>query len=146
MATRIEESAVVESEQGSVTSTLGTFRRRVGIALVAAVLVNLLLLGGAQVAGIPAFEPLAIVPVTLSTVVAMLGGAVVYAVLSRFTTRANWNFTALATVVVLASAVTLNFAFTLPGATTAGVAVLGAMHLAAYAVVVAVLTDRRPLA
>lgn len=136
----------MESERETVAATLGSFRRRVGIALVVAALANLLLLAGARVAGVAAFEPLGIVPVALSTVVAALGGAVVYAALSRYTARPSRNFTVLATVVVLASAVTLNFASTLPGATTAGVAVLGAMHVVAYAVAVAVLTDRQPLA
>ncbi len=136
----------MESERESVAATLGSFRRRVGIGFVAAVLANLLLLGGARVAGVAAFEPLGIVPVALATAVAVLGGAVLYAVLARYTARPKRNFTALATVVVLASAVTLNFASTLPGATTAGVAVLGVMHVVAYAVVVAVLTDRQPLA
>jgi hypothetical protein len=48
--------------------------------------------------------------------------------------------------VLLASALTLQFATTLHGATTTKVAALAVLHVLPYAVAVVVLTDRRPLA
>jgi hypothetical protein len=128
--------------------TLGDLRRRAVIALIAGLAVNLAALGVALLAlgGAGGFEPLGVVPVTTTTVIATLGAAVVYAALHRFTDRANRNFTAVATVVLLASAATLQFATTLPGATTTKVAALAVLHVLPYAVAVVVLTDRRPLA
>jgi hypothetical protein len=161
MSTWIEEPLVVEvveaerpeeSEHPDGTGvvaevgSLGPLSRRTGIALLAAVVANLALLGVALAVLGGGFEPFAVVPVAVATTIPVLAGTALYAALDRVTARPNRSFTSIATVVLLLSGATLNLAFTLPGATAATVAVLGVMHVVAYAVAVVVITDRRPLA
>lgn len=136
------------TEPTVATRTLGGLRRRVVLALIAGLLLNLAALGATllTLGGAGGFEPLGVVPVATTTVMITLGAAVVYAAFHRFTDRANRNFTAVATVVLLVSGATLQFAATLPGATTTKVAALGILHVLVYAVAVVVLTDRQPLA
>ena len=134
-----------QTKTSDVSSTVGVggLARRGGIALVLAVLVNVVIVVAADAAGIaPTLEPLSIGPVVLFTALGIVGATVVYALLARFRAEPDRLFALVAAVVLVLSLIPdATYAPTLPGATTLGVTVLAVMHVTAALVAVAVLTD-----
>jgi hypothetical protein len=121
-----------------------TLARRALVALVGAVVVNLLVTVLAGVAGVaPGLDPLNVGPVALFTAIGVVGATVVYAALTRFVDDPNRTFTIVAAVVLVLSFVPdVVVAPTLPGATTAGVVVLAVLHVTTAVVCVLALTGR----
>ena len=122
----------------------GTLAKRGLAAVLAAVVVNVAVTLIADAAGVaPNLDPLSVGPVALFTALGVVGATITYGVLDRLVTDPDRAFTAVAVVVLVLSWVPdAVFAPTLPGATTAGVVVLGFMHLTTAVVAVVVLTDR----
>ncbi|MUV87775.1 hypothetical protein GJ631_14745 [Natronomonas sp. CBA1123] len=121
--------------------------RRGAVAVVAAIVANLLVLGVALVTlGAGGFDPFAVPPVALVTAIGAIGGTAVYVVFKRvFGPAADRRFVVVAVGVTLVSMVTLVQASSFEGATTARLAVLALMHVVAAAVTVAALVDRSAL-
>ena len=126
---------------------VGALARRGTVALVLAWMVNVAMVFGAEFAEIaPLLEPLAVGPVVVVTALSVVGATVVYGLLSRERRNPDKQFTAIAAVVLVLSFLPSVFhAPTLADSTTAGVALLAAMHVTTAVVCVAVLTDRIPL-
>ena len=72
--------------------------------------------------------PITIVPVVVSTMLALIVATIVYSILNRFTGNPNRWFTIIAVVVLVVSAVS---PLTLPGAPVMMIVMLEAMHLVA---------------
>src|SRR6056297_182268 len=123
--------AQTKTEMGPSTTTVGGLARRGGIALVLAVLVNVVIVVAADAAGVaPTLEPLSTGPVVLFTALGIVGATVVYGVLARFRETPDRLFTGIAAVVLVLSLIPdVTYAPTLPGATTLGVTVLAIMHV-----------------
>lgn len=121
-----------------------TLARRSLVAFVGAVVVNLVVTVVAGVAGIaPDLDPLSVGPVALFTAVGVVGAVGAYAALTRFVDDPDRTFTLVAGVVLVLSFVPdVVVAPALPGATTAGVAVLALLHVTTAVLCVLVLTGR----
>ncbi len=122
-----------------------SIRSRAVIAVLGAVLANLVVLAVALVAvGAGGFDPFAVPPVAIASAVGAVGGVAVYVAFRRlFGDAADGRFVIVAVVVTALSFVTLVQAATFEGATTGRLAFLGAMHVVAAAVVVVALVGRR---
>ncbi len=118
-------------------------RRRAVLAVGGAVAVNLVVLALALVTvGAVGFDPFAVPPVAIASAVGAIGGVVVSKGFRRaFGDAADRRFVVVALLVTALSFLTLQQAATFEGATTGRLAFLGAMHVVAAAVVVAVLVD-----
>jgi hypothetical protein len=82
-------------------------------------------------------QPLTVAPVVIGSVVGAIGGAGVFALIGMFARRPVKMFRTIATVVLVLSLAT---PLTIPGAPLSMVLSLEAMHVAAWAVTVGVLT------
>lgn len=90
-----------------------------------------------------AIGPLGVAPVLASSLIAGLGASAVYAVVTRLSPTPNATFRRVAATVLALSLVPLFVAApSIDGMTPGGIAVLGAMHAASAAAIVAVLTGR----
>lgn len=123
--------------------------RPAAVAVVGAVALNLLLAVVARaLLGVDAaYEPLQLGPVAIVTALTALLGVGVYALLTRFTSRPDRIFTALAWAVAIVSLVPLVSLLTAdpppyPGVTGATILATGLLHIAPAAVLVPVLTRR----
>ena len=85
--------------------------------------------------------PMTLMPVVTASVVGVLGGTAVFALLRRFVVRPVRVFVLVAVVVLFLSFVT---PFTIPGAPPAMIAVLEAMHVVVAAVTVWALAKAAP--
>jgi hypothetical protein len=134
-----------ETVAAASSGTNGAIVVQGGIALGTAVVVNALvvfLAGQAEIA--PTLEPLSYGPVVVFTALGTIGATVVYALLRRFVEQPDRTFTAVAGVVLVLSLIPdATYAPGLPGATTAGVAVLALMHVTAAIACLVNLTDWR---
>ena len=115
--------------------SLGTIWRNGGMAIVVAAVANALLyLIGAALGWMPDTvltpmgQPITVVPVIASTVIALVVATIVYSILNRFTANPNRWFTIVAVIVLLVSAVS---PLQLPGAPTMMIVLLEVMHLVA---------------
>lgn len=115
--------------------TLGTIWRNGLIAIVVAAVVNAVLYFVGAALGwfpdtvlSPAGMPITVVPVVVSTVLALIVATIVYSILNRFTGNPNRWFTIIAIVVLVLSAAS---PLTLAGAPTMMIVLLEAMHLVA---------------
>jgi hypothetical protein len=135
-------------DMAAKTLDSGTLARRGLLALAVALAANAVLVFVSGLAGIaPGLDPLNYGPVVLFTTLGVVGAAVVYALLRRFTANANRTFTIVAGAVALLSLVPdAVFVPTLPGATTLGAVVLAVMHLTTAAACVVFFTNWRDLA
>ncbi|WP_436927900.1 DUF6069 family protein [Halosimplex amylolyticum] len=126
------------------TLTPGELGKRGLVAVAVATAVNAGLTLATDLAGVaPGFDPLSVGPVVVFTAVGVTGAAITYALLDRLLADPDRAFVVVAAVVLVVSWVPdTTYAPTLPGATTAGVALLALLHLTAAVVAVAVLTDR----
>jgi hypothetical protein len=86
----------------------------------------------------PGFQPLALGPVVVSSIVGALGATIVFAVVGRFARRPIRLFRIIAVVVLLLSF--LNPLVVLPGASSQIILTLEFMHLVVAAISVALLT------
>lgn len=120
---------------------LGTLAKRGGLATVVATVVNAaIVLAVPPAIDHPPYAPLSLGSVALFTVLGVVAATAVYAVILRLSARPERTFLAIAAVVLLLSFVPdLTFAGELPGATSAGVALLMVMHVVAAVVAVTVL-------
>lgn len=137
-----------ESQTDSVVEplTVSTLVRRGAVALMVAVGVNLAIaaLGNATVVG-SGFEPFVPFFMARGTAVGVLGGLLVYGVLTRFRDDPDRLFLAIAVGFFLVSLVpVVTRAPTLPGASTPGLVLLAGTHVVAGAVCVGALTDLVP--
>lgn len=115
--------------------SLGTIWRNGLIAIVAATVVNAVLYFISAALGwmpqtvlSPAGLPITVVPVVVSTVIALVLATIVYSLLNRFTSNPNRWFTIIAVVVLVVSAVS---PLGLPGAPTMMIVMLEVMHVVA---------------
>ncbi len=112
--------------------------------IAAAVLANVVVyfLGGALVAYDPQFLPLTDVSgAIIFTLPAAIVAVLLYAALLRFARRPERTFALIAAVVFVVTLIPdLTYIPTVPGATSAQTAILIAMHVAAAAVIVGMLT------
>ena len=115
--------------------TLGIIWRNGLIAIVVAAVVNAVLYFISAALGwmpetvlSPAGLPITIVPVLVSTAIALIVATIVYSILNRFTGNPNRWFTIIAVVVLVASAVS---PLGLPGAPTMMIVMLEVMHVVA---------------
>jgi hypothetical protein len=135
----------IQSETALATGgpTRSEFARRGAVALGVSVVVNLIVVYLAAMAGIaPSLEPLSYGPVMVFTTLGVVGATVVYALLHRFVADPDRVFVGVAALVLLLSWLpNVTYAPGLPGATTGGLLVLAVMHLTAAVVSVVVLTD-----
>lgn len=82
-------------------------------------------------------QPLTVAPVVISSVVGAIGGAIVFALIGGFAKRPVRLFRIVATV---ALALSLAMPLTIPGAPLSMIVSLEVMHVAAWAVIVGLLT------
>ncbi len=115
--------------------TLGTVWRNGLIAIVVAAVANAVLyfIGAAlgwmpDTVLTPMGQPVTIVPVVASTVIALVVATIVYSILNRFTGNPNRWFTIIAVIVLVVSAAS---PLSLPGAPTMMIVLLEVMHLVA---------------
>mgnify|MGYP000986081580 CR=1 FL=1 len=113
--------------------SLGTIWRNGGMAIVVATVANALLyfIGAAlgwmpDTVLTPMGQPITVVPVIASTVIALVVATIVYSLLNRFTANPNRWFTIVAVIVLVVSAVS---PLSLPGAPTMMIVLLEVMHL-----------------
>jgi len=113
------------------------------LALVGALLVNVVVVGGVRTLGlVRPFQPVAVVPVALFTAAGVVGATVVYAAISRLTADYDWTFTVVAGVALLLSFVPdVLILRSDPEATLPAVLVLAVLHVTTAVISVAVLTD-----
>jgi drug/metabolite transporter (DMT)-like permease len=116
--------------------------KRGGIALLLSLLANGLIVWAVTTTdAVAPYEPLAYPPVFLLTAAGAVGATVAYALVDRWSDRPDRTFAIVVVVVLLLSFVPdVTVAPTLPGATTAGIAVLMAMHVTVAAICYAALT------
>ena len=88
----------------------------------------------------PAGLPITVVPVVVSTVIALVLATIVYSLLNRFTSNPNRWFTIIAVVVLVVSAVS---PLGLPGAPTMMIVMLEVMHVVAAVAAVYFCGSRR---
>jgi hypothetical protein len=81
--------------------------------------------------------PITIIPVIMATLMGTLGGAIVFALLTRFTKNPVRIFTVIAVLVVIAMGIP---PFTLSGAPASMIVALNIMHIVAGVIVVTMLT------
>ncbi|QLK25904.1 DUF6069 family protein [Natrinema zhouii] len=115
------------------------------VALVLSLLINWLIVFGANTGGIaPELMALNYGPVSLFTTLSVVGATVTYVVLARVAANPDRLFAAVAAIVLLLSLVP---DFTVipsePGGSLVAGAILGAMHVATAVVCVGALTDLR---
>lgn len=134
-----------KTETAVTTPALGIsdLTRRGAVALFVALAVNMALVLLANVAGIaPRLDPLNYGPVVLFTTLGIVGATLTYAALTRFVANPDRTFTVVAGIVLVLSIIPdVVFVPTLPGATTAGAALLAFMHVTAGAAAIVYLTD-----
>ena len=113
--------------------SLGTIWRNGGMAIVVAAVANALLyfIGAAlgwmpDTVLTPMGQPVTVVQVIASTVIALVVATIVYSILNRFTRNPNRWFTIIAVIVLVVSAVS---PLSLPGAPTMMIVLLEVMHL-----------------
>lgn len=114
------------------------------VALVLAVGVNVIIVFATTSTGaIEPFRALSYPPVATLTAVGVIGATVVYAVIRRRSDNPNRTFAIVAVVVLLVSFVPDIVALPgMPGATTAAIVVLMAMHVTTAGIAYGVLTRR----
>lgn len=119
----------------------GTLARRGAAAAAVAVVVNaVVVLVVPPAIDHPPFDPLTLGSVTLFTLLGVVGATAVLALLQRTVERPGRTFVVVSAVVLLLSFVPdLTVARSMPGATTAGVVLLMAMHVVVAVVAVGVL-------
>lgn len=125
----------------TIRPALRTVADRAAYAISLAVAGNLLLLVLASVT-VGWFGPLSLVPVVLVSTAAGIGAAVTYSVLAWRLDDPDRPFLGIAVVVLLLSALALQFASTLDGATTGRLIALGLAHVVAAVGCVVALVDR----
>lgn len=113
--------------------SLGTIWRNGGMAIVVATVANAILyfIGAAlgwmpDTVLTPMGQPVTVVQVIASTVIALVVATIVYSLLNRFTRNPNRWFTIIAVIVLVVSAVS---PLSLPGAPTMMIVLLEVMHL-----------------
>lgn len=121
-----------------------TLAVRGGLAVVASLLLNWVLLGAALASGVvEPFDALSIPPVSLLTALGAIGATIAYGVITRRSDAPDRTFAIVAGVVLLLSFVPdVALLENDPEATVSGVIVLILMHVAVAAVCVLALTDR----
>lgn len=121
------------------------FGYRVGAALAASVLFNVVLVGIATAVGVaPGFRPVAVVPVALLSAVGVLGATGTYLVLDRLSDTPDRLFRLVAVAVLLVSFVPDVLLLSAdPAATVPGVVVLMVMHVVVAAACLSFLPDER---
>lgn len=117
---------------------------RGGVAVVLAVLGNVAFVSVANLLGVaPGFEAYAPFIAARGTAVGSIGAVLVYGVLMRLRENPNRLFTIISAIVYVIGLVPVVFrAPNMPGATTAGVALLPVMHAIAAVACVVFLTGR----
>lgn len=133
-----------QSEPTVSSSSASGVARRGGLALVLALVGNVVFVTLANLAGVaPAFEAYSPLVVARGTAIGAVGAAVVYAVLARFSDAPDRLFTGVAVVVYLLGLVPVVVrAPGMAGATTLGVAFLPVMHAIVAVPCVLFLTGR----
>lgn len=118
--------------------------KRGALAAVLSVVVNLVVLQAVlATGGVPRIDPLSVPPVTLFTILGVVGATAVYGLLVRFSGRPDRTFLIVAAVVLLLSFVPdVGLLQVNPAATVRAVVVLMVMHVTVAAICVWVLTDR----
>lgn len=132
---------MVQSEFETVGNPPQPFPVRGGLALVLAVVVNVLLVIGAQALEIaPGFQPISIQPVVLFSSLGVIGATAVYWLLRRYAANPDRTFVRVAVIVLVLSFVP-DFALLVsdPAATALGVIVLMIMHVVVAAASVGLL-------
>jgi hypothetical protein len=126
------------------TVDTGTLAKHVGLAIAIALVVNLVILTTVLGLGLlPEYEALAYAPVTMLTVLGVVGAGVVYIILDRVSENHNRLFTWIAVVVLLLSFVPNILIYQSEEAATLGIVLtLMGMHVPPAAASVVSLTGR----
>jgi hypothetical protein len=135
----VESGAATRGSDSGVT----TIAREGGIALVLALVLNLVIVTLAGMAGIgEGIDPFTYPPVLVLTTVGVIGAVIVYAILASQTGNPNRNFTGIAAIALLVSVIPdFTFVPSLPGGSLVAGAVLALMHVLTAVVVVWRLTS-----
>lgn len=132
-------------EPGTGVGWRSRFGYRVGVALALSVLVNVVLVGLATVAGVaPGFRPISVPPVAVLSAAGVLGAAGTNLVLDRVSEDPDRPFRLVAVAVLVLSFVPDVLLLSAdPAATVPGVVVLMIMHVVVAAACLSLLSDGR---